>query len=239
MADALRSGWITTGPKTKEFEREIALFRTGRALGHVRVGHRSARMRPARFRHRPGRRGDHERLHVHGLLLGHLPCGCDSGALRRGARLLRDGLRRPARSRHRAHARRHPRGHRRTHGRLRPSVRRTRFGERPLEARDGAAERVRSRHRLSRRRPLVRRDISGTSLRVGGRLHRLLVSRREKPDDGRRRRACMARGRVRFRRAVPPVHVAVAARPDEGRAGEEPRGRLGSTTSPSPGGSAT
>ena len=184
-------------------------------------------MRPARFRHRPGRRGDHERLHVHGLLLGHLPCGCDSGALRRGARLLRDGLRRPARSRHRAHARRHPRGHRRTHGRLRPSVRRTRFGERPLEARDGAAERVRSRHRLSRRRPLVRRDISGTSLRVGGRLHRLLVSRREKPDDGRRRRACMARGRVRFRRAVPPVHVAVAARPDEGRAGEEPRGRLG------------
>ena len=26
MADALRSGWITTGPKTKEFEREIALF---------------------------------------------------------------------------------------------------------------------------------------------------------------------------------------------------------------------
>ena len=26
MADALRSGWITTGPKTKEFEREIARF---------------------------------------------------------------------------------------------------------------------------------------------------------------------------------------------------------------------
>lgn len=26
VADALRSGWITTGPKTKEFEREIALF---------------------------------------------------------------------------------------------------------------------------------------------------------------------------------------------------------------------
>ena len=26
VADALRSGWITTGPKTKEFEREIARF---------------------------------------------------------------------------------------------------------------------------------------------------------------------------------------------------------------------
>ena len=26
VADALRSGWITTGPKTKEFERRIADF---------------------------------------------------------------------------------------------------------------------------------------------------------------------------------------------------------------------
>ncbi|WP_270295004.1 aminotransferase class I/II-fold pyridoxal phosphate-dependent enzyme [Eggerthella sinensis] len=26
VADALKSGWITTGPKTKEFEREIARF---------------------------------------------------------------------------------------------------------------------------------------------------------------------------------------------------------------------
>ena len=40
---------------------------------------------------------------------------------------------------------------------------------------------------LADARPLVRRDMSGTSLRVGGRLHRLLVSRREEPDDGRRR----------------------------------------------------
>ncbi len=26
VADALRSGWITTGPKTKEFERQIAEY---------------------------------------------------------------------------------------------------------------------------------------------------------------------------------------------------------------------
>ena len=26
VAEALRSGWITTGPKTKEFEREIAAY---------------------------------------------------------------------------------------------------------------------------------------------------------------------------------------------------------------------
>ena len=26
VAEALRSGWITTGPRTKEFEREIAEF---------------------------------------------------------------------------------------------------------------------------------------------------------------------------------------------------------------------
>ena len=26
VADALRSGWITTGPKTKELEREVAAF---------------------------------------------------------------------------------------------------------------------------------------------------------------------------------------------------------------------
>ncbi len=33
VAEALRSGWITTGPRTKEFERQIAAFcRTGRAV---------------------------------------------------------------------------------------------------------------------------------------------------------------------------------------------------------------
>ena len=26
VADALRSGWITTGPKTKQLERELAAF---------------------------------------------------------------------------------------------------------------------------------------------------------------------------------------------------------------------
>ena len=26
VADALRSGWITTGPKTKEFEKQIAAY---------------------------------------------------------------------------------------------------------------------------------------------------------------------------------------------------------------------
>ncbi|MEG0441868.1 MAG: DegT/DnrJ/EryC1/StrS family aminotransferase, partial [Oscillospiraceae bacterium] len=26
VVDTLRSGWITTGPKTKEFERQIAAF---------------------------------------------------------------------------------------------------------------------------------------------------------------------------------------------------------------------
>ena len=26
VVDALRSGWITTGPKTKEFERQIAAY---------------------------------------------------------------------------------------------------------------------------------------------------------------------------------------------------------------------
>lgn len=39
VADALRSGWITTGPKTKEFEREIALFAQAERSAHVRVGH--------------------------------------------------------------------------------------------------------------------------------------------------------------------------------------------------------
>lgn len=35
VADALRSGWITTGPKTKEFEREIAFFAQALSLIHI------------------------------------------------------------------------------------------------------------------------------------------------------------------------------------------------------------
>ena len=40
VAEALRSGWITTGPKTKELEREVAdLCGTNRAvcLNHLRL----------------------------------------------------------------------------------------------------------------------------------------------------------------------------------------------------------
>lgn len=36
VAEALRSGWITTGPRTKEFERQIAEF-TGAKRQHVLI----------------------------------------------------------------------------------------------------------------------------------------------------------------------------------------------------------
>ena len=36
VAEALRSGWITTGPKTKELEREVASFKIGLLLKKAR-----------------------------------------------------------------------------------------------------------------------------------------------------------------------------------------------------------
>ena len=53
VADALRSGWITTGPKTKEFEREIALFaQAERSATFASAPQRSNA--PARFGIGPG-----------------------------------------------------------------------------------------------------------------------------------------------------------------------------------------
>ena len=32
VAEALRSGWITTGPRTKELEKEVAALSTGQSV---------------------------------------------------------------------------------------------------------------------------------------------------------------------------------------------------------------
>ena len=54
VSEALRSGWITTGPKTKEFERKIAEYcHTDKAVaGHVQCQYRQK----DRFRHSDGHR---------------------------------------------------------------------------------------------------------------------------------------------------------------------------------------
>ena len=42
VAEALRSGWITTGPKTKEFERKVASYcGTSTAVAEAAVSARS------------------------------------------------------------------------------------------------------------------------------------------------------------------------------------------------------
>ena len=47
VADTLRSGWITTGPKTKELERQ--------PRGVLKLGHRGHGADAAPARDRPGR----------------------------------------------------------------------------------------------------------------------------------------------------------------------------------------
>jgi dTDP-4-amino-4,6-dideoxygalactose transaminase len=59
------------------------------------------------------------------------------------------------------------------------------------------------------------------------RLHGVLVPRREEPDHGRRRRAHVARGRLRFRRGLQGSHAHVAARPEQGRPRQDACRRMG------------
>ena len=70
VAEALRSGWITTGPKTKEFERLIALCcQTEQA---VCLNSATA---IACFGRWTRRRGDYSRLYVYRYRKCNLSCG--------------------------------------------------------------------------------------------------------------------------------------------------------------------
>ena len=66
VVDTLRGGWLTTGPRTKRFEREFTEY-VGAKYG-VAVNSATAAMHLAleADRHQAGRRGDRAGLHVHG-----------------------------------------------------------------------------------------------------------------------------------------------------------------------------
>ena len=65
VLDTLRSGWITTGPKAKRFEKEFAAYVGARTRAGGLALHRRAASRAVRARHRPRRRGYHHAVHVH------------------------------------------------------------------------------------------------------------------------------------------------------------------------------
>ena len=66
VADCLRSGWLTMGPRTKAFEEAVAeLHRRARTPSPSPAARRRCTS-PARRRARPRRRGDRPRVHVPG-----------------------------------------------------------------------------------------------------------------------------------------------------------------------------
>ena len=185
-------------------ENQAARARAGRLLGHAArslpgVGHGGARVRPARARHRPGRRGDHERLHLHRQLLAYLPRRCDARAVRRGARQLRNGLRAAGKAHHPAHEGHHPCRSGRRHVRLRRPVRRHRRLRRRLHARKRPSAGHRPHRRGRRRGACTRQRAPWQASRPGCRPHHVQLPCGEELHHGRRRRGHLARGPVRFR----------------------------------------
>ena len=78
-AEALKSGWITTGPRTKEFERQIAAYvGTEKA---VCLNSATACMElTLRLLGIGGRRGYYKRIYLYGQRKRSLPCGGETEA---------------------------------------------------------------------------------------------------------------------------------------------------------------
>ena len=76
VSEALRSGWITTGPKTKEFERLDCSCAAKRIKLYV-LNSATACMESdiAGFGRRARRRGDNFRLYLYRYRKCNLPCG--------------------------------------------------------------------------------------------------------------------------------------------------------------------
>ena len=65
VVDTLRSGWITTGPKTKKFEEEIAGFCHTKRAVCLNSATASSGIVPEDPGNRAGRRGDHYGLYLY------------------------------------------------------------------------------------------------------------------------------------------------------------------------------
>ena len=85
VAETLRSGWLTTGPRAAELEERMAEYLEAKHVLAVASGHGGAAPRARRARHRPGRRGDHDADHLAGDRERDRPHRRDAG-LRRRAR---------------------------------------------------------------------------------------------------------------------------------------------------------
>ena len=64
VLETLRSGWLTTGPRTKAFEKDAGRLHRRRALRRGELVHRGAAPGARSGRRRPRRRGDHVADHV-------------------------------------------------------------------------------------------------------------------------------------------------------------------------------
>ena len=74
VAEALRSGWITTGPKTKEFERKIADYCGVKRAVCLNSQTACAEMALRILGIGTGKRSDHLVVYLYGLRLCDLPC---------------------------------------------------------------------------------------------------------------------------------------------------------------------
>ena len=66
VAETLRSGWLTTGPRAAELERRFAEYVGAQARAGGLLGHGGDAPRARRARGRPRRRGDHDADHLAG-----------------------------------------------------------------------------------------------------------------------------------------------------------------------------
>ena len=91
VASAIKSGWITTGPKTKELEREVAaLCHTNKAV--CLSSQTSCAEMALRLLGIGEGDGYCSRIHLHGFGRDCLSCWCKVDLYRQSARLSRNGL---------------------------------------------------------------------------------------------------------------------------------------------------
>ncbi len=221
VADALRSGWITTGPKTKEFEREIARFTQAdraamlaSATAALECALRALGIGP----------GDEVITSAYTYTascspichVGATPVLCDTAP--GSYEMDYDDLAGLVTERTRAVIPVDIAGRMCDYDRLFAALDAARDRWTPATELQRAFDRVvvvaDAAHSLGA-------TYQGQPSGSVADFTRVLVPRGEEPDHRRRRCARLARGALRLRRVVPPVHAAVAARPDEGRARQE------------------
>ncbi len=89
VADTLRSGWITTGPKTKRLEEELAGYCHTRRAACLNSATACMEMTLRIMGVGPG--DEVYSIHVYGKLQRYLPCRGNAGSGRYSSRLLRYG----------------------------------------------------------------------------------------------------------------------------------------------------